>query len=574
MILLVNPPNPPGRVSNKDMMGGFGQCYPAPSGVKVPPLDLAYAAAVLRAAGVEFQVVDCLGEALTAEGLLARLPAGPAPLIFLRTSTSTASWDMEVAGRLKAARGATIALFGPHVNLAAEELLAHAAVDAVIFDEPEYAIRDAALRGLKDCAGIWMKDGLRVARAPRRAPISELDELPFPAWDLLPYREYNVGDLMPGGGASLFMQTSRGCPYTCTYCPYPVSQGHKYRKRGPKNVVDEFIHLARAYGAKNVVLRDPEFTLDRRRIVDICAGLAAAKTGIAWRCETRADTLDTELLELMRDAGCVGINMGIESKSEEVCKKVERFPLKPLETLEILRKCRELGIKTFCFFIAGLPGDDWSTISETIGHAIALDPDVAQFTVATPYLGTGLHDWAKQHGFVESTHMGSVTGFEAMMRNEKLSSREILWLRGEAQRLVDLAHRRGPGGGAPALAEGEASAGFNASVALLKARGEIKRLVVYGTRGVSLAALRDAGLEDFAIVDDELQGRTLGGLAVLDPGFIKAARPDAVLVADGKRVEDVPYSSGANLVVSEGREERFFFAKKAARKLRRLAAGA
>ncbi len=66
---------------------------------------------------------------------------------------------------------------------------------------------------------------------------------------------------MPGGGRTLFMQTSRGCPYTCSYCPYPVAQGHKYRTRSPANVLAEFDYLVKSFGLKNLVIRDPEFTL-------------------------------------------------------------------------------------------------------------------------------------------------------------------------------------------------------------------------------------------------------------------------------------------------------------------------
>lgn len=571
MITIVNPPNPPGKVSNKDMMGGFGQCYPASCVVKVPPLDIPYAAAVLRAGDNACVVIDCLGEDLSTEALLERLRVQKPDMVFVRTSTPTLEWDASVAERIKEAFGATVVFFGPHIGVAPDAVLSHAGIDAIIFDEPEFTMRDIASHGLDGTLGVWRKHEGRVIKAPRREAIANLDALPFPAWDMLPNDRYTIGDLLPGQGKTLFMQTSRGCPYTCSYCPYPVAQGHKYRMRSPQNVVDEFVHLAKAFGARNVLIRDPEFTLDRKRIVGICEGLLKAGVTVSWRCETRADTLDVELLELMAKAGCVGINMGIETKSKDVCEKVERFPLKPPETFEILRKCRALGINTFCFFIAGLPGDTWSTLSETIGYAIELDPDTAQFTVATPYLGTGLERWAAQNNFIESTQLDHVTGFEAMIRNENMSLAEILWFRNEAQRLVDLAHDWKKQGLALALPENGSSSVFLANLALVKRRA-LKRVIVFGTEGVSIPALKGAGLDAFVIVDDQLAGRTLGGVAVLSPWFIKIGNPDAIIVAEGKRVSNLPYAGGRKVVCVDGKEDRLWKAKTAAsavlRKLR------
>jgi radical SAM superfamily enzyme YgiQ (UPF0313 family) len=553
------------------MMGGFGQCYPPECEVKVPPIDIPYTAAVLRVSKIEVRVIDCLGSGYSVEDLAVELRKQPVKLVFIRTSTSTFTWDAEVARSLKEILGVTIVFFGPHINVAAEEVLRIPSIDAVIFDEPEYTVRDISLRGFKDTPGVWYKEKGAIIKNAKRAMIMDPDGLPFPAWDLLPYGRYNVGNLMPKAGATLFMLTSRGCPYTCNYCPYPVAQGHKYRKRSPQNVLDEFDYLAKAFNAQNIVIRDAEFTLDRKRIVEICEGLIKSKCGVSWRCETRADTLDVALVELMHKAGCSGINMGIESRSEEVCKKVERIPLKPPETMDILRRCKELGIHTFCFFIAGLPGDNWSTISETIGYAIALDPGTAQFTVATPYLGTGLHQWASENKFVESTENSSVTGFESMIRNEHLSSEEILWLRSEAQRLVDIAHKRKMEGMELELKETEPSASFMRSLGLMtRRRKDLKRVIIYGVKGLSVPLLKKAGFDFVAIVDEDLQGKTLSGMAVLSPEFIKVGKPDAILVSDDRLALNIRYDDAKNAVLfAAGKEERFWMMKKATKRIKR-----
>lgn len=108
MIVLVNPPNPPGRVSNKEMMGGFGQCYPPECDVKVPPIDLAYVAAVLRNLKVKVKVIECLGSELSLEDLVVKLQKDKLTMVCIRTSTSTFSWDTEVASRIKKKVGSTV----------------------------------------------------------------------------------------------------------------------------------------------------------------------------------------------------------------------------------------------------------------------------------------------------------------------------------------------------------------------------------------------------------------------------------------------------------------------------------
>ncbi|MBI5598353.1 MAG: radical SAM protein, partial [Deltaproteobacteria bacterium] len=443
MVLLINPPNPPNRVSNKDMMGGFGQCYPPECNVKVPPIDIPYTAAVLRESKIDVKVIDCLGLSFSLEYLIPELKKYPARLIFLRTSTSTFLWDTEVSRRIKEELNATVVFFGPHINVAPEDIMRHPCVDAIVFDEPEYTVRDIALRGFRDTPGVWYKEEGKIIKNMRRELIRDLDELPFPAWDMLPYMEYTIGNLMPDARPTLFMQTSRGCPYGCGYCPYPLAQGTRYRKRSPRNVLAEFEYLVKKFNVKNIIVRDAEYTLDRQRVVEICEGLIKAGFKIAWRCETRVDTLDEALIELMHKAGCIGINMGIESKSEEVCKKIGRKPLDEEHTRNIIRKCKELGVHTFCFFIIGLPGDDLSTVIETLKYAIALDADTSQFTVATPYLGTDLYRWASENNYMESFDLSKTTGYEAMMRNEQLTSEQIMSLRNEVQRIVDMIKSRG-----------------------------------------------------------------------------------------------------------------------------------
>lgn len=539
MIALVNPPNPPGRVSNKDMMGGFGQCYPPECDVKVPPIDLTYVAAVLRDRKIDVRVIECLGAELSLENLIAELQKDKLKMVCIRTSTSTFSWDTEVSSRIKKEINTTIVFFGPHVNIMPDNVIDHPSVDAVVLDEPEYTIGEIAT-GFEDTLGVWYKAGGKVIKNNRRDPITNLDDLPFPAWDLLPYSKYTIGALMPDEHPTLFMQTSRGCPFGCSYCPYPIAQGSTFRKRSPKNVLDEIGWLVERFGVKNILIRDPEFTLDKKRVEEICKGLINLNYGISWRCETRVDTLDEALLEVMHEAGCIGINMGIESRSKKVCEQSGRKPLRETDTEKIIKKCRQLGIGTFCFFIVGLPGDDRSSILDTIDYAVTLGADNSQFTVATPYIGTPLYNWATENNFIEAFELDQITGFESIMRNENLDSEQMKLFRDGAQATVDAAKNRKLSGKEKELKEDRSllSSLMNRYFSTYRSKG-IRKVVVYGTKGISIPGIKKAGFKVLTVVDGEEIGGLIDSMTILPPEIIKPIKPQAVFIS--------PFKSAVNL---------------------------
>lgn len=528
MIYLINPPNPPGAVSNKDMMGGFGQCYPPECDVKVPPIDIPYAAAVLRGSKTETAVIDCLGSDLSLEGLIAKLRGCHASLICVRTSTPTFLWDTEVAKKIKEEMDVPIVFFGPHVSVVPDDVMANPYVDAIVFGEPEYVIRDIAASGFMNTQGVWYKEKGEIIKNRRGDLIGNLDELPFPAWDMLPYMEYTVGYLMPTARPTLFVQTSRGCPFGCNYCPYPVAQDREYRKRSPGNVLAEIECLVKEFGVKNIVIRDAEFTLDRKRVEEICRGMINLGCAVSWRCETRIDTLDEELIALMSKAGCIGINMGIESKSENVCKNVGRKPLDEKHTRNIIRRCRELGVHTFCFFIIGLPGDDIRSVLETIKYAVELNADISQFTVATPYLGTDLYRWAQEKNYIVSHDISKVTGYEAMMRNESLSSEQILKLRNDAQRLLDLIQGKQITCAGETIEERRTLFGYLSCLYLLLFYFTGKRKVVVGTDS-PVTLIRRLGFDVLAVVDYKSEGKVLSGMLIMNPALISYIKPDITI---------------------------------------------
>jgi len=438
VITLINPPNPSTGISNKDMMGGFGQLYlkNKTKSCRVPALDILYTAAVLRDNKFSVNIIDCLGLNYGTEELLEALKADKPEIIGLRTSTPTFKWDLDIALQIKDVIESKLILFGSHASLFFKEVTVNDGIDAIILGEPELTFLDIAKKGsFEGVNGVYFKHGNSFQENPIRPFIEDLDNLPFPAWDLVPYNNYDSGELNNNYKPFLTVLASRGCPFQCYYCPYPVTQGYKWRARSANNVVKEIEYLITNFKPRYLLFRDPEFTLDKERVSEICKNIIKRKIKIPWRCETRIDTLDKDLIGLMAKAGCIGINMGIESADDSVLRKVGRKPFEKSNSIQVIGKCKEVGIETFCFFIIGLPGDTEKSILNTINLSLELNPSFAQFSIATPYPATKLRAWAIENSFLENYSFDELTGYNAVMRNENLSLDSIQQLHKFANRM-------------------------------------------------------------------------------------------------------------------------------------------
>ena len=245
-------------------------------------------------------------------------------------------------------------------------------------------------------------------------------------WELFPYHRYTLPKSSTTAPVPFLpLLSSRGCPYGCDYCPYPVSQGLAWRFRSPGNVVDEMEHLVEDLGIQYVLFRDPMFSLRLDRTVEICEEIQRRGLNVRWKCETRADRLDEPTLSAMAAAGCESINFGVESAEMAIQANVGRAPISQERIVETVELCRKLGIKTFCFFIIGLPGDTVETILETIAFAIRLRPNGVQFTAASPVIGTKLRAWAVEQDLVTPDEYAYVNSHEVTIGNENLTREQV-----------------------------------------------------------------------------------------------------------------------------------------------------
>jgi radical SAM superfamily enzyme YgiQ (UPF0313 family) len=448
--IIINPPHPSGYVSNKDSMGGFGQLYP-PGAPPFPPIDIPYLAAFLVHRGFQVEVVESGALDLTTEELceaVARVGAGRESLALVRTSLPTIDWDLRVCGDLRRrVELGGLALFGPVLGSLLQHIeRATAPIDYMLIGEPD---RPAAelMAGvpLPEIAGLRYRAPEGFRSNPERPFEADLDSLPFPRWELLPHERYVIPKSSTSGRMRFLpMLTSRGCPYGCSYCPYPVGQGLKWRYRSAGNVAEEMERLVRDFGVEHIVFRDPMFSLKQDRVVALCDEIAKRGIEVSWRCETRVDCLDEATIRAMAKAGCTGINFGVESTDPDIQAGVHRKPITTDEFIHKVELCRRHDIKTFAFFIVGLPGDTLETILNTIAFAVRIRPTWTQFTVATPFIGTGLRDWAVGRGLVSEESYQIVSSHVGSIGNENLTAEQVRRLHRFARFLgTNLINRRG-----------------------------------------------------------------------------------------------------------------------------------
>jgi anaerobic magnesium-protoporphyrin IX monomethyl ester cyclase len=409
--VFVDPPSPPNSVAFRHAHGGLGEfCHS--SRLKVPTLDLFHCASIVLKHGAQAALVDSvLLDHTIEECATAVLDARP-DFIAIRTASGSCPHDLKVAERLRQNFSGPIVFCGPHAAVEADALLASSAVDAVIEGEaPALFLALAQKNGALDVPGVLRKG---MARGAARL-MPDLDVLPVPRWDLVDYRKYTF----------VTAQTSWGCPLGCSYCPYPVTQGKAWRTRSVAAVVNEFTTLGTKYKLPFVMLRDPLFTLERKRTLELCSALAQAGTPIMWGCETRIDTLDEELIAAMAAAGCIRVVYGVESTRPDVLRGVGRRGATLEQTRKTTALLKRYGMLTYAFYMIGLPGETPDSTREMIDFAIDLDTNAASFSAATPFKGTGLERLGRDTGVITTKDPLHLTSCIPSMRNAAMSPEEI-----------------------------------------------------------------------------------------------------------------------------------------------------
>jgi radical SAM superfamily enzyme YgiQ (UPF0313 family) len=378
-ILFIQPP--PREIKKEDIV--------------VPPLGIAYIAAVLERKGHAVEIIDGFAEGLGFQSLDERIKQASPDIVGITGMTPVIDNAFNTA-KIARKRAQYIALGGPHVSVVKQKLFEQTKdVDFAVQGEADHSF-ELLINALENSTDISRVPGLitRDFQNPPTALIRDIDALPFPARHLLPNEKYRY-ILSRGKVTTVF--TSRGCPYHCVFCDKAVF-GSQWRARSAENVLRELEIIVREFGIRSIIFYDDLFTIRKDRVQEICRGIIERKLDIEWKCEGRVNLVDAESLGWMKKAGCTMIAYGVESGNQKGLDYLNKGT-KVEQIKQAFDDTRQAGIKPMGYFVLGIPVETYDEELKTIDFAKEIKASYAQFSVLSPTPGTKLYDDAVSKGW-------------------------------------------------------------------------------------------------------------------------------------------------------------------------------
>jgi radical SAM superfamily enzyme YgiQ (UPF0313 family) len=306
-----------------------------------------------------------------------------------------------------------------------EDILKKKDINIFIRGEVEQTILELCQKypNFKKIKGLFYKKDNKFFYNPKRPLIKNLDELPFPAYHLLPMDKYSFH--MFKGKSFTTVLTSRGCPFSCIYCLYPIGYGEIWRGRSPENILTELKILTEMYDIKSILFRDQVFNFIPKRTEKICEGIVKEGIDVEWRCECRIDLLSKNLMMKMKDAGCVGVHLGVESGDPNVLRNIAKTGISVDMIKKVFREAREIDLEALGFFMIGFPGETKESISKTFELAREIKAKQSWFCAVVPYPGTKLYELAERKGWIITKNLDEYTGRTVVMRTDQLTEDDI-----------------------------------------------------------------------------------------------------------------------------------------------------
>ena len=393
------------------------------------PIGLMYIAAVLQKADVEVEILDAFiaatfqknGDAISVgmpfEQIKREIQNRKPDIVGISGPfTCQIENSIKVSDLAKEANPSILTVMGgPHVTLVPKEFLEETQnVDIAVIGEGEYAMLDIAQafegkKQLSEVQGIAFRQNGKVVLNSSRPLIENLDELPYPAYDLVDMEQYlnpsKIG-YRSFQDRAISMVTSRGCPFNCCFCAVHLHMGQKFRAHSAKYVLDHIQYVVDKFKVKNIFFEDDNLTLDIKRFEAICDGIIERKIKIGWETPNgvRADCLNLELLKKMKQSGASSIFVGVESGDQQILDNVICKSLDLNRVVQFAKDAKQIGLKTGAFYIIGFPGETKENMQRTVDFALNLkrDYDVGMHLfMATPSYGTKLYKDCKTKGYIQ-----------------------------------------------------------------------------------------------------------------------------------------------------------------------------
>lgn len=368
-----------------------------------PPLSLMYIAAYLEQEGENVDIIDLkLSKRdentirLIVEEVKKHNPK------FIGTSAfSTDLKDiLEMSALLKKEiKDCTIICGGIHISLYTEDLIfKNSPIDVGVIGEGEETFNEIIkttrnngnIGGIK---GIAYLKGSKLLKNEKRV-LMNMNKMPMPSFNKVDMKFYLKPTMYAVRGVPLsafYIFSSRGCPFRCTFCSNSAIYGRNIRYRDYMKVADEVEALVRKYGADGFYIYDDTFTFYRQYVINFCSELIKRKLKVVWACQTRVDKVDYELLKLMKEAGCIQIDFGVESGSQRQLDILQKDTTTE-KILEAFENCKKAGIRQFANFMINIPDETEEDIEYLKKFVAKIKPNVVVFNVLSPLPGSPLYE--------------------------------------------------------------------------------------------------------------------------------------------------------------------------------------
>jgi len=397
-VLVLSPGNKKMKNVVRDLVYGCWCGGRRIGGTQMPPLNLLYVATTLKTEGHDVVFVDAAIEQERYIKVLGRITDYTAVIILC--STNTFKTDVMFLQDIKTRNSGILSIvFGSHPTFMPEYCLKEECIDIAVRREPEFIIKDiinniSLGRDWRNIRGIGYRSNNKVILNDLYE-FGDLDSLPIPDRGYLP-KGLDYFNPVVKRLPYTTMQTSRGCPGTCTFCTVPSFYGRKIRARSAKKVFDE-MKILRESGYKEIFFRDETFTVYKERNREICSMIIDNKIDVTWICNARINAISEDDIGLMKRAGCHMIKFGVESGEQFILDNIKKG-IRLEQTRHVFRMCHELNMDTHAHVMLGCPGETVQSVENTIKFVKEIDPLTVSFGIHTPYPGTELFEMvARKH---------------------------------------------------------------------------------------------------------------------------------------------------------------------------------
>lgn len=371
------------------------------SHIITPPIGLGYLSSYLREYDIEVKILDGLCDNMDNEILQNKILDENPDAVGITCLTAFYREVIDLSRKLKK-KNVVVIIGGVHPTFLPLETLNDSNCDYVVMGEGEVALLKLIQNNINNSGiiGVYSKEDIKLRKRPlgKAERIMHLDKLPFPDWEQINPNKYPKaphGAIVKNFPVAPIM-TTRGCPYSCTFCASPRFYDRKVRFRSPENVIEEIKYLTNRFGIKEIHFEDDNLTIKPHHIEKICELIIENDIKISWACPNgiRADKVDESLIKLMKKSGCYYFAYGIESADQQILNNIKKQ--EDIETVEkSINLAHEAGISCQGFFIFGLPGETKETIDKSICFAKKSKLDRAQFLILDVLPGSELWDTLK-----------------------------------------------------------------------------------------------------------------------------------------------------------------------------------